>query len=193
MLQDSSPVAVLTHERLPAPVLGTLRLGVTASNVPVIDLDANSHHWQRNPDSNLPVTDTGLTPSDIAYTIYTSGSTGMPKGVLVRHQGLTNYLCWAQKTYYPDQGSVVSSSLSFDATITSLLLPLIHGSTVQLLTEGREIDELEQWVRMGGSGLVKITPAHLDVLGQRLLADRVRSAVGVFVIGGEALSSSTVA
>ncbi|MFC7518444.1 amino acid adenylation domain-containing protein, partial [Herbaspirillum sp. GCM10030257] len=42
-------------------------------------------------------------------------------------------------------------------------------------------------------GLVKITPAHLDVLGQRLLADRVRSAVGVFVIGGEALSSSTVA
>ncbi|WP_235548573.1 condensation domain-containing protein, partial [Noviherbaspirillum sp. Root189] len=31
MLQDSAPVAVLTHERLPAPVLGTLRLGVTAS------------------------------------------------------------------------------------------------------------------------------------------------------------------
>ena len=50
-----------------------------------------------------------------AYVIYTSGSSGKPKGVWITHRGLTNYLCWARKTYAPEEGAVVSSSLSFDA------------------------------------------------------------------------------
>src|SRR6185437_3895529 len=40
--------------------------------------------------------------------------------------------------------------------------------------------------------LIKITPAHLEVLGQRMLSERAQTAVDVFVIGGEALSPATV-
>src|SRR5262249_7548842 len=106
---------------------------------------------------------------------------------------LINYLFWASETYKPELGAVVSSSLSFDATITSLLTPLVSGSLVRLLTEGKEIDELEEQVQATpGCGLVKITPAHLDVLGQRLRTEKASCSVSMFVIGGEALSPSTV-
>ncbi|MGJ0528981.1 hypothetical protein ACR42A_36115, partial [Burkholderia gladioli] len=61
----------------------------------------------------------------------------------------------------PERGAVVSSSLSFDATVTSLWTPLLCCGTVTLLDEGDEIAGLEAHVR-NAAGLVKITPAHLD-------------------------------
>jgi non-ribosomal peptide synthetase component F len=45
---------------------------------------------------NLPAT---AVPSNLAYVMYTSGSTGQPKGAMIQHIGLVNYLCWAIKTY----------------------------------------------------------------------------------------------
>src|SRR5439155_10183764 len=111
-------------------------------------------------DSNPSVPE--LTANHLAYVIYTSGSIGMPKGVMVVHSGLSNYLNWAVQAYAPEEGAVVSSSLSFDATVTSLWIPLLYGSTVQLLRAGNEIEALEAYVRQArGEGLVKITPVHL--------------------------------
>ncbi|KAF9342261.1 hypothetical protein BGX26_007946, partial [Mortierella sp. AD094] len=57
-----------------------------------------------------------------------------------------------------------------------------------------EIESLEEYVRQAkGEGLLKITPAHLDMMGRRLQADGVKTKIDTIVIGGEALSSSTVA
>src|SRR5262249_38432014 len=191
----SGPVVILTHGQALAQVEAATYLTSTlaAAGVPVINLQTDSACWVNEPDTDPDLVSTGLMPERLAYMIYTSGSTGHPKGVLVEHRGLTNYVCWARNTYMPDQGAVVSSSLSFDATITSLLTPLICGSPVRLLPEKREVDGLEEQVRaVQGCGLVKITPVHLEMLGQRLLSEKASSSVGVFVIGGEALWPSTV-
>src|SRR4029078_6187532 len=100
---------------------------------------------------------------NLAYVIYTSGSTGRPKGVMVKHRGLSNYVCWSRESYMPEQGSVVSSPLWFDATVTSLITPLISGGAVRLLGERQEVDGLCRELRGGvGCGLIKITPSHLE-------------------------------
>ncbi|WP_189282475.1 AMP-binding protein, partial [Streptomyces atratus] len=68
----------------------------------------------------------------LAYVIYTSGSTGRPKGVAVTHGGLANYVGWAAGAYGMTQGggAPLHSSLAFDLTVTSVLVPLVTGSAV---------------------------------------------------------------
>src|SRR5262249_16917197 len=142
-LEDCAPVAILTQ----AGKSGT-DLNLFFHHAPTaarrIDLEDDAREWTGQSDRNPERASVGLTPEHLAYVIYTSGSTGRPKGVMVGHRGLINYLFWASETYKPELGAVVSSSLSFDATITSLLTPLVSGSLVRLLTEGKEIDELEE-------------------------------------------------
>ncbi|MBB5769990.1 non-ribosomal peptide synthetase/type I polyketide synthase [Xanthomonas euroxanthea] len=126
-----------------------------------------------------------------AYVLYTSGSTGRPKGAVISHAALNNYLAHARTYLREDlRGAVVSSSIGFDATITSLLTPLLAGQRVKLLgsdlnavfrgLEEHLFDDAHAW-------LFKITPAHLSALGHACAGRATSMARHVLVIGGEQL------
>ncbi|MDJ0756201.1 MAG: amino acid adenylation domain-containing protein [Ardenticatenaceae bacterium] len=127
----------------------------------------------------------------LAYVIYTSGSTGTPKGAMITHRGLVNYLLWATAEYAGGD-SLVHSSVGFDATVTSLYVPLLAGQAVHLLADDEPLEALRE--ALSGEhayGLIKITPAHLDALAQ-LLPAKVSAARPTVVIGGDALTGSTL-
>jgi amino acid adenylation domain-containing protein len=129
---------------------------------------------------------------NLAYVIYTSGSSGRPKGVMVNHGGLANYLQWASEAYRVEdgEGAPVSSSISFDLTVTSLYLPLINGKSVNLLSEEEGFEALaEALSEERGYSLVKITPAHLEVLEKQLGDREVKGGARTLVIGGEELKA----
>ncbi|MFP5288925.1 MAG: non-ribosomal peptide synthetase, partial [Thermoanaerobaculia bacterium] len=132
---------------------------------------------------------------NLAYVLYTSGSTGHPKGVAVTHRGLANYLLWAAEAYPAGEGrgAPVHSPVSFDLTVTSLFLPLLAGRCVHLVPEGEGVEGLAAALAEGGFGLVKLTPAHLEVLQRLLPPERVEGCASAFVIGGEPLSGEQVA
>jgi amino acid adenylation domain-containing protein len=187
LLQDAAPKVVLIQEEL--------RERLPATDARLISLDSEWSEIAGLGTSDLSARELGLTPRHLAYVIYTSGSTGQPKGVMVEHRGLLNYLQWAMRTYAPEAGagSVVSSSYAFDATVTALYTPLLCGRSVVLLREGDELEGLEAQLRGAQTwSLVKITPAHLQLLGQRWQGAPGECSVGAFVIGGEALLPSTV-
>jgi amino acid adenylation domain-containing protein len=185
MLEDSAPAALLTLAHLKD------MLPAGANSLPIIALDAGAPLWAGMPDSNPDRA--GLRADHLAYIIYTSGSTGMPKGVMVEHRHLYNYLYWAWHFYTPTAGSAVSSSLSFDATVTSIFAPLLCGGALQIVPEGNEIDGLGQLLcGTQSAGLVKITPAHLEALGRTVAAEGKQPSASLFVVGGEALAPSTV-
>ena len=140
-----------------------------------------------NPNEILPESD--------AYVIFTSGSTGVPKGAVVRHSSLMNYLAWCISTYPFDEGwgAPVQTSIGFDATITSLLAPLVVGKTVHLLSEDNELEQLAEIVQTGPS-VVKLTPAHLSALSSMLPTNLgVDCLPAALVVGGEALTAEHVA
>ena len=137
-----------------------------------------------------------VTAENLAYMIYTSGSTGRPKGVMITHSGVTNYLRWAKSSYcdgVPQDGAVVHSPLSFDLTVTSLLLPLLCGECVKLLPETGTFDELNEAIKRGERfSLIKLTPSHADTLAQLFEPELAAQAARVLVLGGEALAPATL-
>ena len=137
---------------------------------------------------------TKTVPWDTCYVLYTSGSTGRPKGVVVPHSGLMNYLSWCLGHYpYEDGwGAPVQTSVGFDATITSLLAPLLVGKTAQLLPEDDTLVALVEAMQTGPS-VVKLTPAHLAAVESFLPPDiPTANLPKALVVGGEALTGEHV-
>ena len=138
---------------------------------------------------------TDVSPANLAYVMYTSGSTGQPKGAMILHSGLVNYLSWAIKMYavVPGGSVPVHSSIAFDLTVTSLYPALLAGAQVELLPEDVGAQELVQSLRRHGDRcLVKITPAHLDVLTHQLRPEELAGLARTFVIGGENLPAESL-
>ncbi len=129
-------------------------------------------------------------PADAtAYVIYTSGSTGDPKGVVVSHRALANYLNWA-RGYYRDGRSVsmpLFTSLAVDLTVTSVFLPLVSGGTVLVYREDEEDPAMiRRIVREDRADLVKLTPSHLELLEHN---ERRPMRLEGFILGGEDLKT----
>ena len=191
MLEDSAPVVVLSHGPARAALEGAL--AGLAKRPPVLDLEGDAAAWADRPVANPDTASIGLTSRHLAYVMYTSGSTGRPKGVLIEHSGLCNYLCWALECYAPNKNTIVSSSLAFGATVTSLYVPLLSGGIMRLLPERGNTYSLHEQVTEGREcWLVTITPSHLEKLGQWVLSKGSSTSVQILVVGGEALSPSTV-
>ena len=183
-LEDAGAAVVLTQQRWKE------RLQSCAGRLLYLD-----EEWERiNQESDHEaVSEVGA--ENLAYVIYTSGSTGRPKGVMLRHRSLTNYLLWAAGHYPLDIGcgAPVHSSLSFDLTITSLLTPFLVGGYVQLLSSESEVESLAAALSgRYGYGLVKLTPAHLQLLAELLKGVDLDGAAQALVIGGENLPVEAV-
>ncbi|HEY6802398.1 MAG TPA: non-ribosomal peptide synthase/polyketide synthase [Pyrinomonadaceae bacterium] len=134
-----------------------------------------------------------VTGENLAYVIYTSGSTGQPKGVLVHHRGLSNYLSWATDFYRTNEISLspLHGSISFDLSVTSLYPALLSGATVKLIAEGDELETLGEVLANDVRALLKLTPSHLRALGVGEGESKFGSG-HVLVVGGESLPGQTV-
>ncbi|MBW4431909.1 MAG: amino acid adenylation domain-containing protein [Pelatocladus maniniholoensis HA4357-MV3] len=184
ILNDSQMPVLLTQQHLIAD------LDINEIKVVCIDSD-----WQVINQQKIDNPTTTTTELNLAYVIYTSGSTGKPKGTLIPHQGLVNYLSWCTQAYAVEQGigTLVHSPLGFDLTITSLLSPLLVGRTVELLSEEKGIETLSQALKKSSNlSLLKITPAHLDLLKQQLSREEIANKTRAFIIGGENLLAQSI-
>ncbi len=94
-------------------------------------------------DVNLPSIDTDA----LAYIIFTSGSTGTPKGVAVEHGSLAALAVSLGERLGIAPGSryLAVSSITFDASIAEIFMPLASGATLVLGGEGlaRDADALQ--------------------------------------------------
>jgi amino acid adenylation domain-containing protein/non-ribosomal peptide synthase protein (TIGR01720 family) len=182
-------------EETQAPVILTrseLKDGLPPHQARVICLDAE---WSMVAGEAADDLSVELGGDNLAYVIYTSGSTGQPKGVMITHGGLANYLDWACETYRvaEGKGSPVHSSVGFDLTVTSLFTPLMVGERVTLLANEEGPEALAELLGRGeGFSLLKITPPHLSILGELMKEGEVAGTTNALVIGGEALFAESV-
>ncbi|WP_291571169.1 non-ribosomal peptide synthetase [Clostridium sp. UBA4548] len=125
--------------------------------------------------------------SNLAYVIYTSGTTGNPKGVMIEHRTLNNYIEYAKVNYFIEENMHMPlyTSISFDLTVTSIFTPLISGGSI-IIYENLEIDKLTKKV-FGGErqSVIKVTPAHLSLL---IEMKDVNRSINRLIVGGEDLA-----
>lgn len=140
---------------------------------------------------NAPVITTE--PESPCFIIYTSGTTGRPKGVVLTHMGITNYIAadplntpiYKLKTL--GSRMLCLSSVSFIVFLREIFGTILNGVPVVLANEGQVIDPAAI------AGLIK---AHdIDVMGstptrliQYLEVPAFAAALGqikLMIIGGE--------
>ena len=78
-----------------------------------------------------------VSPENLAYIAYTSGSTGEPKGVAVRHAGVSRLVCEAEFfAVSPDDVFLHFAPMSFDASTFEVWGAWLNGASVVLPPSG---------------------------------------------------------
>ena len=140
-----------------------------------------------------PRTSRALHPDRAAYMIYTSGSTGEPKGVIVTHRALANYVQGMLATLNVDANAsfAMVSTPAADLGHTVLFGALCSARTLHLLAPELAFnpDRFAHYMAAHRVGVLKIVPSHLAAL---LSASEARDVLpaDALVVGGEATSAA---
>jgi amino acid adenylation domain-containing protein len=177
MLEDTRAPVVLTQSKIAAKL--------ARHRATVICLDSDSPSIAAHSTVN-PVSTT--TPDNLAYVIYTSGSTSTPNGVMIQHRGLCN-LAVAQIRSFgvePDSRVLQFASISFDASVSEIVMALCRGTTLYLPPPGVALvgEALLQTIAYHGITHVTLAPAVLGNLPE--VADL--APIRTLIAAGEALT-----
>jgi D-alanine--poly(phosphoribitol) ligase subunit 1 len=108
-------------------------LNIENFNIPLIDIVSADFYEKLK---SFKVTNLDYTSSvcsdDPAYIMFTSGSTGFPKGAVMTHQNLMNFISWAKQTYCIDKSDILTNvnPMYFDNSVFDFYASLFNGAAM---------------------------------------------------------------
>ena len=183
MLEDANLSTVLTETSLLS------RTPVTEQQAVCLDDPNTRDEINRASDCSISTAELGLSPGHLAYVIYTSGSTGNPKGVMVEHGNLLNFLQSMRKEPGVNQEDclLAVTSTSFDIHTLELFTPLLTGAKLLVAKKDETIDAMaiKRLIENHDVSIMQATPATWKML---IDADWNPAHAIKVLCGGEALS-----
>lgn len=131
MIDDSGVKLLITQSHLAATFKRTEGFALHE-----VVLDANTYAGLANySGENLQI---DFNSSALAYVIYTSGSTGLPKGVMVSHQNVVNFIGGMEDVLSHEDGVWLAlTAISFDISVLEIFGSLAAGYKVVLAPDLR--------------------------------------------------------
>lgn len=114
ILSNLEPVAIIMDAHAKAMLQGSPAL----RNTQIVEIEAVPSFA---PDEAAPARfEAGVIDTDPMYCIYTSGSTGVPKGVLISHRSLVDYIEFASEAFQLGEETVFGNQAQFHFDISTL-------------------------------------------------------------------------
>jgi amino acid adenylation domain-containing protein len=141
----------------------------------------------------------GVSHQDLsAYIIYTPGGASGPRGVVIEHSALINFL-YSMYNYYnhdfgPKDRCLNITDISIDVSILELFLPLMFGSSLVILP-GEKADspgELTKSIIEEAISFTYIPPAFLKEVSAALREDGVGIGLNKLLVGGEPIEDDVL-
>jgi len=128
--------------------------------------------------------------NNLIYAIYTSGTTGYPKGVLVEHRAVINYVTYLINYNKLDSKSAGSqyAAISFDALVIEIYPMLLSGGTLHIVPERDRLDPIKISNFFHKN---QITYAFLPTKFAELFFDLKNTNLINLIVGGEKLEKFT--
>ena len=186
MVEDAALSVVITQKHLAKDIPG---------DATMICIDEDWEMIARESAENLTVP---MTSSNVAFVIYTSGSTGNPKGVMLEHRSLVNFIMAAKSAYEIEVGDRILQfgSLSFDLSAEEIYLALTCGGTIVLRTD-EMISSAKDFLRLceeWNLSILDLPTAYWHELTDALSGQNLTlpQSVRLVIIGGEKAASDRV-
>lgn len=129
---------------------------------------------------------------DLAYVLFTSGSTGIPKGVMIPHKAIIDYIDWCVETYALTNEDIIANHapLYFDNSTFDLYTAFKTGATLHLVHDelNAVIPRLIKWLDERAISTFFCVPSVLTLLqkSRRLKPDNF-SRLRHIICAGEVL------
>ncbi|KTD46317.1 non-ribosomal peptide synthetase [Legionella quateirensis] len=138
--------------------------------------------------------------NDLAYVIYTSGTTGNPKGVMVEHKNLANYVQWFSTAAKLTDADVSFLMLPyfFDASYTNLFPALSLGNQLYIPSQNtlQDVCSTLSLIEKNKITYIKITPSFFRVIVRSSFCDAHQFSLThlrLIILGGEPIDVEDVA
>ncbi|MCU0288766.1 MAG: amino acid adenylation domain-containing protein, partial [Acidobacteria bacterium] len=131
------------------------------------------------------------------YILYTSGTTGRPKGVVLMHENLVNYVAWFCRVsgLTGEDRTLLVSSYAFDLGYTAVYPCLLKGGQLHLVKRETYLwpEEFWNYLRAHRITYLKATPTFFQLIinSPSFSAENGRS-LRLIVLGGEAINAALV-
>jgi amino acid adenylation domain-containing protein len=86
---------------------------------------------------SIPLRIPNVIDTDPVYIMHTSGSTGVPKGVVISHRGVIDYIDWAKKCFSVTDSEIIGNQAPFyfDNSTLDIYLCFASGATLHIIPE----------------------------------------------------------
>jgi len=101
-------------------------------NCPVVELDDPTSEGMATYPAQLPDQIRWITGNDPAYIMFTSGSTGFPKGAVISHANLLNFIHWGKDEFEITTEDIFTNvnPVYFDNSVFDFYVSLLNGATL---------------------------------------------------------------
>lgn len=157
ILKDSDAKTLLVH---------TSTLNTLSNNEFLkINIDLNSDIYINENKNNL---NNVISPDSLIYMIYTSGSTGNPKGVMITHKNINNFVVAEKKLidFSPDKVMISVTTICFDIFALEIWCSLTSGMKVVLASDLEQLSPnlLRKLCVKNNVSMIQTTPSRFTAL-----------------------------